>query len=266
MATTGRDLQVETWRRRLRPARLATIPVAVVVFWWAARGAEVSVVELMRGLPGIGKIARQMFPPDLRVVTEIGWPIVETLQIGILATILAALLAIPLGYCAATNVTPHRLIYLTTRAVLNVLRGVSEVIWGLLFVVAVGLGAFPGVLALVIFSAGVIGKLLAEAIEAVDPRPLEAIRATGADDWKVFAYGVWPQVMPMYLSYCLYYWDHNTRQATILGFVGAGGLGYVLFTAISTYEFERATSTIVVMILLITCVDRISWRLRRRFL
>lgn len=240
------------------------VAVAVAVYWSAARGTEVSVTEFLRGLPAIWKLLRQMFPPDLMSLHELGWPLIETLQIGILSTTIASVLAFPVGFLASANTSPHRLVYLLTRAVLNVFRGVSELIWALLFVVAVGLGAFPGVLALVIFSVGAIGKLTAEAVEAVDPGPLEAIRSTGANNWKVFLYGVWPQVIPLYLSYCLYYWDHNTRQATILGFVGAGGLGYSLFVSLSMYEFEKATSAIIVMIFLITAIDRICWFIRRR--
>jgi phosphonate transport system permease protein len=265
-AVSRNALYVEVLRRRWRPIRIGIGFVVVVVYWWAARGTEVSLSELIRGLPNIGKVIGQMFPPDPSVLRGIAGPVLETLQIGILATLIASLLAIPLGYFAASNMAPHRLVYLATRAVLNVFRGVSEIIWGLFFVVAVGLGTFPGVLALVIFSTGVIGKLLAEAVEAVDRGPIEAVRSTGASNWKVFLYGVWPQVMPVYLSYCLYYWDHNTRQATILGFVGAGGIGYTLFTAISNYEFEKATTAILVMVVLITIVDRLSWWLRRRFM
>ncbi len=265
-AVSRNALYGEVLRRRWRPRRIGIGFAVLVVYWWAARGTEVSLPELIRGLPNIGKVIGQMFPPDLSVLRGIAGPMLETLQIGILATLIASLLAIPFGYFAASNMAPHRLVYLGTRAVLNVFRGVSEIIWGLFFVVAVGLGAFPGVLALVVFSTGVIGKLLAEAVEAVDRGPIEAVRSTGASNWKVFLYGVWPQVMPVYLGYCLYYWDHNTRQATILGFVGAGGIGYTLFTAISNYEFEKATTAILVMVVLITIVDRLSWWFRRRFM
>jgi phosphonate transport system permease protein len=260
------DLFAAVRRRRFSPVRIALIAGAVGVYWWAARSTEVSLVELMEGLPNVARLAGQMFPPDPSVLRQIGGPVVETLQIGILSTIIAAFLAVPIGYLAAANMAPHRVVYLLARGILNVFRGVSEIIWGLLFVVAVGLGAFPGVLALAVFSVGILGKLLAEAVEAVDRGPIEAIRSTGAGNLKVFLYGVWPQVMSIYLGYCLYYWDHNTRQATILGFVGAGGIGYTLFTHISTYEFEKATTAILVMVLLITLVDRLSWRLRRRFL
>jgi phosphonate transport system permease protein len=259
-------IDVAPYRRRLTPGRFGLGAAAVIVYWWAARGTEVNPGELIKGLPQIAGLVRQLFPPDPSVLREIGWPVVETLEIGILATIIASVLAVPMAYVSAQNFSPHPALYLAARVVLSVFRGVSELIWGLFFVVAVGLGAFPGVLALVLYSVGTIGKLLAEAVEAAERGPMEAIRATGAAEWKVFLYGVWPQVMPLYLSYCLYYWDHNTRQATILGFVGAGGIGYTLFSAISTYQFEKAMTAILVMVVLVTLVDRLSWSLRRRFL
>jgi phosphonate transport system permease protein len=207
-----------------------------------------------------------MFPPDASILSELVWPVIETVQIGILSTMIAAIIAFPVAFLAATNTSPHRIVYFSVRVVLNVFRGVSEIIWGLFFVVAIGLGSFAGVLALVVFGTGAIGKLLSEALESVDPGPVEAIRSTGASNWRVFLYGVFPQVIPLYLSYCLYYWDHNTRQATILGFVGAGGIGYTLFVSLTMYEFEQATFQILVMVLLITLIDRFCWFLRRRII
>jgi phosphonate transport system permease protein len=257
---------LKIYPRRLSLARIATIAIAIIVYWWAVRGTEVSLTEFIRGLPGIWNLLQHMFPPDLKILKTVGGPVIETLQIGILSTIIGSLIAFPMGFLAAANTSPHRFVYILIRAILNVFRGVSEIIWGLIFVVALGLGSFPGVIALVIFCVGTTGKLLAEAVEAVDPGPLEAIRSTGASNWKVFLYGVWPQVIPIYLSYCLYYWDHNTRQATILGFVGAGGVGYTLFVALSMYEFEQATTIIIVMVLVITLIDRFCWFLRRRII
>jgi phosphonate transport system permease protein len=120
------------------------------------------------------------------------------------------------------------------------------------------------VIALIIFSTGVIAKLLAEAIEAVDPGPLEAMSAAGASPWRIFLYGAWPQVVPLYFSYCLYYWDHNTRQAVVLGFVGAGGVGYTLFFNLSTYYFEKATMAMLVLVVLIIAIDRVCLYLRQK--
>ncbi|MBI4457590.1 phosphonate ABC transporter, permease protein PhnE [Candidatus Uhrbacteria bacterium] len=237
----------------------------IAVYWWSVEGTGLNIVTLIEGLPNFGEMLRQMFPPDVGYAARLWEPLVETLAIGILATLIGSVLAIPMGFLAAENIS-HAAIYYPARMVLNVLRGISELIWALLFVVAVGLGPFAGVLALVIFSIGVLGKLIAEALEAVEPGPLDAMRATGASRWKVFLYGAWPQILPLYLSYCLYWWDHNTRQATILGFVGAGGLGYSLFFSITTFEFEKATTAILSMILVITVIDRFCLYLRKKII
>jgi len=251
---------------RLSATQMIIAGVLALVYWKSLKDTNVSVEELVNGVPPIIELLRQMFPPDWRYGLTLGKAVVETLQIGIIATILAALLALPIAFLAAKNVSPHPLIYYPVRMVLTLFRGVSELIWALLFVVAVGLGPFAGVIALVIFCVGVIGKLMAEAIEAVDPGPLEAMTAAGASRWKVFLYGAWPQVMPMYLSYCLYYWDHNTRSAVVLGFVGAGGVGYTLFFNISTYYFEKAMMAMIVLVVMIVIIDRLCLYLRSKII
>jgi phosphonate transport system permease protein len=250
---------------RFTPTRIVIAVIAIAIYWWSFEGTGLNFVEIYKGMPGLWDLLRQMFPPDMGILLSLWTPFIETLQIGILASLIGSVIAVPVGFLAAANMSP-KIVYHSVRLVLNVFRGVSEIIWALLFVVAVGLGPMPGVLALIIFCVGVMGKLIAEAVEAVDPGPLEAMRATGASDWKVFVYGAWPQVLPTYLTISLYYWDHNTRQATILGFVGAGGLGYTLLFAISTYEFEKATTAIILLILLITAIDRFCLFLRKKII
>lgn len=250
---------------RVTPIRTLVVVAAVAVYWWSFEGTGLNFVEIYKGMPGLWDLLRHMFPPDTNILLSLWTPFLETLQVGILASLIGSVIAVPVGFLAAANMSPLY-IYHPVRLVLNVFRGVSEIIWALLFVVAVGLGPMAGVLALIIFTVGVMGKLLAEAVEAVDPGPLEAMRATGASNWKVFLYGVWPQVLPTYLTIALYYWDHNTRQATILGFVGAGGLGYTLLFNISTYEFEKATTAIIILIILITAIDRFCLILRKKII
>lgn len=251
---------------RVTPLQMGVALILALVYWKSLEDTNFSIEELVRGIPAIGELVRQMFPPDWSYALQLGRPVIETLQIGIIASIIAGILALPMAFLAAKNVSPHPAIYLPVRLILTVCRGVSELIWALLFVVAVGLGPFAGVIALIIYCVGVIGKLLAEAVEAVDPGPLEAMAAAGASRWKVFLYGAWPQVMPLYLTYCLYYWDHNTRQAVVLGFVGAGGVGYTLFFNISTYYFEKAMMAMIVLIAMIVVIDRICLYLRKKII
>lgn len=253
-------------RRRFSPRVFLIGAVLIAVYAKALHDTNVNPGELMRGIPAIMELLRQMFPPDWAYGLQIGKAVVETLQIGIIATIAAAILSPALAFLAARNVSPHVAVYFPVRLVLTLFRGVSELIWALLFVVAVGLGPFAGVIALIIFCVGVIGKLLAEAIEAVDPGPLEAMTAAGASRWRVFLYGAWPQVMPLYLSYILYYWDHNTRSAVVLGFVGAGGVGYTLFFNLSAYYYEKAMMAMIILIGMIVVIDRICLYLRKKVL
>ena len=250
---------------RFTPVRMLVVVVAVAVYWWSFEGTGLNFVEIYKGMPGFWDLMQHMFPPDMSILLSLWTPFLETLQVGILATLIGSVIAVPVGFLAAANMSPIY-IYHPVRLVLNVFRGVSEIIWALLFVVAVGLGPMAGVLALIIFAVGVQSKLVAEAVEAVDPGPLEAMRALGARPWKVFLYGALPQVLPLYLTFCLYYWDHNTRQATILGFVGAGGLGVTLFWDISVYEFERATTSVILMIIMITAIDRFCLFLRKKII
>jgi phosphonate transport system permease protein len=251
---------------KLTPARMLALAVIAFIYWGAITGTEISLKDIVHGFPAIGELLAQMFPPDWKYMNDLWKPVIETLQIGIIATFWSSILALPLAFLAAKNVSPHPVVYLPVRFFLTICRGVSEIIWALLFVVAVGLGPFAGVIALIIYCVGVIGKLLAEAVEAVDPGPLEAMSAAGASRWRVFLYGAWPQVLPLYLSYCLYYWDHNTRQSIVLGFVGAGGVGYALFFNLSTYYFEKAMMAMIVLIFLIVAIDRFCLFLRQKII
>lgn len=250
--------------KRLSARRIAIVVIAVAVYWFAMDHAEVRMAEFLSAGPAVWQLVGKMFPPDWAYLAHLGRPVVETLQIGIISTVIASLLAIPLGFLSSRNFSPHPIVYHAVRTVLTTFRGVSEIIWALLFVVAVGLGPFAGVIALVIFATGVIAKLLSEAIEAVDRGPLEAMAATGASPWRVFMYGAWPQVLPNFLSYALYYWDHNTRQAVVLGFVGAGGVGYTLLFNLNSYYFEKAVMALIVLIVLIMVIDRVCFWLRAR--
>lgn len=254
------DLRPPRWT----PKRLAAIGVCALILWGALEDTGTRWSEFASGAPAIFELVHKMFPPDWKYALELGKPILETLQVGIIATVLASLFAIPLAFFSARNFAPHPVVYAACRFVLTVFRGVSEIIWALLFVVAVGLGPFAGVLALIIFATGMIAKLLSEAIEAVDPGPLEAMAAAGAPRWKVFLYGAWPQVLPSFLSYSLYYWDHNTRQAVVLGFVGAGGIGYTLLFNLNSYYFEKAVMALLVLIVMIAAIDRFCLWMRAR--
>ena len=190
-----------------------------------------------------------------------------TFMIACLGTMLALILAIPVSWFAAHNITPYKPItYPIGRAIMTLTRSVHEIVWGLLFVSAVGLGAFPGILAVSMRSIGFISKLTAEAIEDIDPGPLEAIRATGANQFQVILYGVIPQILPVYLGNAIFQWDINIRRATIMGLVGAGGLGLTFHRQLVMYNYGGVTTVIIAILFLVGIGEIGSYYGRRAIL
>jgi phosphonate transport system permease protein len=200
-----------------------------------------------------------------------GWPVVipaiiETVQIALIGTAGAIVLSIPFGLLAARNVSPHPVVYQVTRVLLNANRAIPELIFALIFVVAVGLGPFAGVLALVIGSIGTLGKLYAESIEAIDPQQVAAVRATGAPELHVFNYAVIPQAFPNMASYSLLLFESNVRAATILGIVGAGGVGFIIQKYLALFQYQEMIGATLVIIVVVTLIDRASDYIRKKII
>lgn len=226
------------------------------------------------------KFVRGMFPPDLspEFLRFIAGPIVETIQISIAGTGIAVLIGLPLGLLATSTLswsgvlherrqTSARLVgfvrYAGARALLSVFRSIPEFVWALMFVRAVGLGAFPGVLAIGVAYGGMLGKVYSEILEAVNPRPLETLQAAGAGRLGLVAYGVLPQALPTFISYTLYRWECAIRASAILGFVGAGGLGQQIELSMRMFNFSEVLTLLGVLWLLVAVVDTISGVVRR---
>ena len=186
----------------------------------------------------------------------------ETVQMALAGTFTALIVAFPLGFLAARNTTPHPLVYHSVRTVLNLLRTVPDLALGLLFVAAVGLGAFAGTLALAINTATVLGKLLYESVENIDEGVVEAIRATGAGYTQILSFAVLPQILPDLISFTLYRLETNIRAASVLGLIGAGGIGYLMNTSFRTFQYQEAAAIVLVLIALVMLVDYLSSRLR----
>jgi phosphonate transport system permease protein len=188
-----------------------------------------------------------------------------TVQIALWGTALAVLVAVPLGLAGARNVAPPW-IQQPVRWLMNVLRSVPDLVIGTVFVVAVGLGPFAGVMALALNTGGVLGKLFSEAVEAVDPRPVEGVRAVGATRLHEIVWGVIPQVGPLWTSYALYRFESNARSATILGLIGAGGIGQLLFDSLNAFAYSQTAAIAVVIVVAVTLIDILSQTLRQRLL
>lgn len=201
---------------------------------------------------------------EKRYLAGVGRALWTTLRIATLGTALAALIALPFGLLAARTLNAPRPLFWFAKGVLDALRSIHTLVFGLFFVGIVGLGATAGILAVAAHSAGTLGKLLAESIETLDRHPVDAVRATGATAGQVFFLGVWPAVLPQYVSQVLYVWEFNIRDSTILGLVGAGGLGLLLSEAMSLFQWGRLATLLIAIVLMVTAFDAVSRAVRKR--
>jgi phosphonate transport system permease protein len=249
-------------RRRLVIEAGAVLAVILVV---AAYVKLLDIATLARGVPAILAIMRESFPPDFSDALSWWKPLIDTLAMSIAGTAIAVFLSFPLAFVAARNTSPHPLVYYCARTVLNGLRSVPELIMGITFVAAVGFGALPGVLALGLHSVGMVGKFFAEAIEHVDEAPVEAAHATGATTLQVLYHAVLPQVLPQFAAVAIYRWEYNFRASTVIGMVGAGGIGFELMSSLRILQYQQVSAIMLVILAMVVIVDWFSGQLRRKF-
>lgn len=224
-------------------------------------------VRIYQGLGKLGLLIGLMLPPATQgAFWEFMGGIAETLAMAFLGTLLAALAAIPLGLLAARNVLPSWTLRFGLRRLFDGLRGIDQLIWALVFINVVGLGPFAGILAIAVSDSGTLAKLFSEAIENVDPRPMEGVKAAGGRRSQIVRYGLWPQVFPVLLSQTLYFFESNTRSATILGIVGAGGIGLQLSDRIRVNNWDEAAFIILMILVTVSLIDTASHALRRRLI
>jgi len=227
------------------------------------KGADMKPLELWRSGGNIGEFLRGFFPPRVTDWADDLKELLVTFEIALWGTALAVACSIPLGLLASANLTPWWIHHPVRRA-LDAFRAINEMVFALLFVTAVGLGPFSGVLALWVHTTGVLAKLFAEAVEASDPRPAEGIRATGAHPLNVVFYGVVPQVVPLWVSFTLYRFESNVRSASVLGIVGAGGIGAVLWDVIRGFEYGKTAFVLILLVVAVTLIDMASAQVRKR--
>jgi phosphonate transport system permease protein len=229
---------------------------------WAWRGAEMRPLDLWRDAGNMGTYAKDFFPPDFKDWKLYLREMVVTLHIALWGTVLAVVLAVPFGLMSASNIAPAWL-HQPVRRLMDACRAINEMVFAMLFIVAVGLGPFAGVLALMVHTTGTLAKLFSEAVEAIDPRPVEGIRATGAHKLFEIAFGVLPQVMPLWVSFALYRFESNVRSASVVGMVGAGGIGVVLFEVIRGFQYAQTGAVLIMLVVTVTLIDLLSARLRK---
>jgi phosphonate transport system permease protein len=250
--------------RAVLARRLAVLAFVLVLYGISFRVAEIDIGRLVSGLPRLANWAGRAWPPDFSEPGTLVLRAAETLAMATLGTTLGAILAAPLCLLAARTTSPGLLAYLPVRALLNVLRGIDSFVFALLFVAAVGLGPFSGVLGVGVHTAGSIAKLWSEAIETVAIGPVEAAELTGAGRLKVFAHALLPDVMPQLSSTLLYLWEFNVRASTVLGIVGAGGIGQELKNSIDLLDFPRVFAIVTVILVMVATIDAASAWARRR--
>jgi phosphonate transport system permease protein len=238
--------------------------LAVALFLGACfSAAKVDLGKLADGLPKIASWFTQMFPPDLRDIDQVLRDAFQTLAMATVGTIGALLVCIPLVPLAARNTTPNLLVYRLVRAVFGVLRGTEILVFALIFVAAVGFGPFTGVLAIMFNMVGALGKLLTEVIEPADPGPVEAVELTGAGPARAFRYALLPDVWPNIVAVTLYIWEFNVRASTVLGIVGAGGIGQTLKDSIDLLDFPKMATVLGIILAMVIAIDTLSGYLRR---
>ena len=258
----------EESQRQLGRAKRAMIwaAAAIAVLWFTGAQIGMNPVALVKGIPFMADFFSRMFPPDLRHLALLGDATIETVQIAVWGTLIAVGLSVPLALLGARNTTPHPVVFHVTRMFLNALRAINELVFALIFVSAVGLGPFAGVLAIALHATGMLAKFCAEEIEGVDKGPIEAMQATGAGRLQVVLFGIVPQVIPAFISYSIYRFDVSIRAATILGLVGAGGLGFSLIKTMKLFKYHETATCILVIFLIVFVSDWVCARVRSRIL
>lgn len=229
------------------------------------KGADMRPLDLWNDSGNMVSYAAEFFPPNFAQWQIYVQEMLVTLQIALWGTALAVVTAVPLALLASSNIVPWW-VYQPVRRVLDACRAINEMVFAMLFVVAVGLGPFAGVLALFVHTTGILSKLFSEAVEAIDPQPVEGIRATGAHALEEIVYGVLPQVMPLWVSFALYRFESNVRSATVVGMVGAGGIGVILWEVIRAFQYAQTCAVLLMIVLTVSVIDVISSRLRKVFI
>ncbi len=271
--------EVEIAEARRRLPRVFSRPIEERLLSWAGWTAfaglvlyclvrfDFSPLRLWDGMNELGLITKLMFPPTAGGNFDLFlWAILETLGMAFLGTLIGGVLAFPLGFLAAKNIVPTWIFHFGIRRFFDVLRGVDVFIWALIFVRAIGLGPLAGIMAIAISDTGTLSKLFSEAIENIDGKQVEGVRAAGANRIKVVRFGVVPQVLPVMLSFALYMFESNVRAATILGIVGAGGIGLLLADRIRAHAWDQASVIIIMILITVYAIDFLSKKIRERLI
>ncbi len=251
------------WTAILGRALVLALLLAVLAWAWSI--AEMAPASLWRDRANMAELGADFFPPDFIDWRFYSERMLESVAIALWGTLLAVVLGIPFGILCAGNVTPGWLAF-PVRRLMDCCRAINELVFALIFIAAVGLGPFAGVLAIFIHTTGVIAKLFSEAVEAIEPGPVEGIRGTGASKLQEIVFGILPQVMPLWISYTLYRFESNLRSATVIGIVGGGGIGMTFSDVMRSFQYEKGAAILLIVIVTVSVLDIVSQEIRRRFI
>lgn len=258
-------------RRPAKPARSPWVPLAIIVFlaltWISASdefGIGFDIAELAgnftRGFPFLADFWR----PNWAFLPETYEPMLETFGMSIISSVIGCGVALPIAFLASRVTTPNAWVYLADRGVLNVIRAIPDILYALIFVAALGIGALPGILALILFNIGVVVKLLSETVDGVDPGPIEAAQAAGGNRVQSVRWSVLPQVLPNYVAYSLYVFELNIRASAVIGIVGAGGIGRLITTERRFFNYDNLSVILIEIFVFVFLIEFVSIFLRRR--
>jgi phosphonate transport system permease protein len=245
--------------------KLLMLGVLISILGLTSNGAYIRPLALFKDAGNMVEYAKGFFPPNFHDWRDYLHEMIITLDIAIWGTALAIISAIPLGLLCAENISPAW-VHVPIRRLMDAARAINEMVFAMLFIVAVGLGPFAGVLALWVHTTGVLAKLFSEAVEAIDQPPVEGIRATGASALEEIVFGVIPQVLPLWISYSLYRFEANVRSASVLGMVGAGGIGQILWEIIRGFQYAETAAVLIILIVSVSVIDFLSSILRKRLI
>lgn len=264
MVSTTTQPEWQRFNRKEQFTRYGVWLITLVAIVWAIQDIDIFWPWVWDAPNQIQSLGARMWPLDFSDWQAIGTALLETVHIATLSTLLTVFIALPVSYIAAQNTTPNRVMLWLGRVILVSSRSVNTIIWALLFVAIFGPGVLAGILAVMFRSIGFIGKLMGEAIEEIDQKPVEAMQATGASKLQIVAYAIVPQVMPAFFAILILRWDINIRESTVLGLVGAGGIGVLLQGAIDTFAWPTVATILVAIIALVILGESITSQLRKK--
>jgi phosphonate transport system permease protein len=248
------------------PGYLIGVLIFVGFFLWSCSGAELSLLEIFRGIPHMGRLIGEMTPPDMARLPSVSRAVLVTFQMALVGSVVGIVLSFVLAPFAARTLSPHPVVYQLARLLISFCRSVPDLVWAIFFVATVGLGAFAGTLTIIVDTIGFCGRFFAESMEEVDKGPQEALSSLGANQFSIIACAVVPSAMPSFTTASLFSLEKAVRSSVVLGLVGAGGIGIELKVAMDLFQYQQAATIIIAVFMLVIGVEKLSSFIRNRLI